>query len=68
MICSSCGGSVTWCGPMSDLTHTECAGCGAHNNQIADQPDDEETEDDCDNSASVACNQYLIKSYRGRYK
>lgn len=33
MICSSCGGHVTWRGPMSNLTHTECARCGRHNSQ-----------------------------------
>jgi hypothetical protein len=46
MVCASCGGHVTWRGPMSNLTHTECADCGAINNQVVDQPDDADEEDD----------------------
>jgi hypothetical protein len=45
MICATCGGYVTWRGPMSNLTHTECAGCGAINNQITDIPDDDDEEE-----------------------
>lgn len=43
MICSTCGGLVTWRGPWSNMTHTECAHCGAINNQIGEpsDPDDE---------------------------
>jgi NAD-dependent SIR2 family protein deacetylase len=33
MICASCGGEVTQRGAVSNLTHTQCAGCGAINNQ-----------------------------------
>jgi hypothetical protein len=39
MICSKCGGHVTWRGPFSALTHTECENCGAINSQ---QVDDDE--------------------------
>lgn len=38
MKCSLCGGYVEWKGPLVNLTHTECHGCGAINSQI---PDDE---------------------------
>ncbi len=41
MICASCGGEVTWRGPFLNLTHTECAQCGAINNQVVPDSDDE---------------------------
>lgn len=48
MICASCGGEVTWRGAFSNLTHTQCAGCGAINNQqvefIEEERDDDLTE------------------------
>ena len=44
MTCADCGGLVLWCGPMSNLTHTECNGCGGINCQV---PEDEEYAD-CD--------------------
>lgn len=47
MRCSKCGGYVTWRGPMSNLTHTECADCGARNSQAID-PDDNEGDWGCD--------------------
>jgi hypothetical protein len=34
MICSHCGGSVEWQGPLSMLTHTKCLSCGAVNAQV----------------------------------
>jgi DnaJ-class molecular chaperone len=34
MKCSICGGLVTWRGPLTDLTHTECNDCGGINCQI----------------------------------
>ncbi|MBH0112688.1 hypothetical protein I5E68_06955 [Novosphingobium sp. YJ-S2-02] len=40
MICACCGGHVTWRGPLSNLTHTECASCGAVNAQLVDQAGD----------------------------
>lgn len=43
MICQHCGGLVTWRGPLVDLTHTECEGCGATNCQV---PDDHPQEED----------------------
>lgn len=46
MICNSCGGRVLWKGPLTALTHTECEGCGAINNQEPEverlEPDDTE--------------------------
>lgn len=33
MICKYCNGLVTWRGPFSALTHTECESCGATNCQ-----------------------------------
>jgi hypothetical protein len=37
MICSICGSpNVTWRGPLSALTHTGCADCGAVNSQVAE--------------------------------
>ena len=44
MICASCGGIVTWRGPITALTHTECADCGAMNNQIVEPKGDEESD------------------------
>jgi hypothetical protein len=44
MICASCGGEVTWRGPMSNLTHTECASCGAINNQVVEPEPDSDDE------------------------
>ena len=41
MECATCGGKVIWMGPWSNLTHTECQDCGAVNNQVADEQDDE---------------------------
>ena len=37
MICSRCGGSVTWRGPWSNLSHTECERCGARNSQVPEE-------------------------------
>lgn len=31
MQCERCGGLVTWRGPLSALTHTQCDGCGGIN-------------------------------------
>lgn len=45
MICSACGGAVLWCGPWSNLTHTECQECGAMNSQII-EPEEIEDEND----------------------
>ena len=42
MICSICGGTVTWRGPLIALTYTECESCGAINSQI---PEDDYSED-----------------------
>ncbi|MBI3445615.1 MAG: hypothetical protein HY055_09705 [Magnetospirillum sp.] len=40
MICTYCGGHVTWRGPLSDLTHTQCASCGRRNCQVVEEPED----------------------------
>lgn len=45
MICQTCGGQVSWKGPWSDLTHTECESCGAINNQVVDVPEDDGEEE-----------------------
>jgi len=46
MVCASCNGEVTWRGPLSALTHTRCANCGAINNQIVVPiPDDDEEQE-----------------------
>lgn len=45
MFCANCGGLVTWRGPLSQLTHTECEKCGGQNCQV---PESEEIEDDDD--------------------
>lgn len=44
MDCRSCGGLVLWCGPLTNLTHTQCQSCGTINNQSVEEP--EEDEDD----------------------
>lgn len=45
MICQSCGGQVFWKGPWSNLTHTECESCGAVNNQVVDELDEDDGEE-----------------------
>ena len=42
MQCDLCGGLVTWRGPLSALTHTECENCGGQNCQVVQQPEDDE--------------------------
>ena len=42
MICSNCGGLVTWRGPISNLTHTECEKCGGQNCQQMEFESDDE--------------------------
>ena len=39
MTCSLCGGHVEWKGPIINLTHTECHGCGGINCQEVEEPD-----------------------------
>lgn len=41
MRCEICGGYVEWKGRITNLTHTECAGCGAINSQEAGEPQEE---------------------------
>lgn len=40
MVCSICGGMVTWRGPLSALTHTQCESCGERNCQVVADDDD----------------------------
>lgn len=42
MQCELCGGLVTWRGPLSALTHTECESCGGQNCQVVDVPPNED--------------------------
>lgn len=37
MICSYCGGRVEWKGPLTNLTHTQCACCGERNSQVVEE-------------------------------
>ena len=52
MQCSQCGGLVTWQGPLSELTHTQCQNCGGINCQIIETNsnycDEQETEGERD--------------------
>jgi hypothetical protein len=42
VICGRCGsGQVEWKGPLSNITHTECDDCGARNEHVTDNPDNE---------------------------
>lgn len=46
MICSLCGGhNVTWRGPLTNLTHTQCADCGGINCQQIEDIEEEESEE-----------------------
>jgi hypothetical protein len=51
MICAFCNGTVTWRGPLSNLTHTECADCGRQNCQQVDEAN-EDASADCDEQPS----------------
>ena len=42
---SLCGGLVTWRGPFSNLTHTQCENCGGTNCQIVEEADEQEDEE-----------------------
>jgi Zn ribbon nucleic-acid-binding protein len=42
MKCSICGGYVEWKGPLSNLTHTECAKCGGKNCQLPEEQEERE--------------------------
>ena len=42
MQCALCGGLVTWRGPLSALTHTECESCGGQNCQVAQAVEDDD--------------------------
>lgn len=50
MICERCGGLVTWRGPLSALTHTQCESCGGINCQMPEDSDGKCWE--CDAAAS----------------
>jgi len=44
MECGKCGGLVTWRGPLSALTHTECESCGGINCQLVECEQEDEDE------------------------
>ena len=47
MICAYCFGQVTWRGPLSALTHTECNDCERTNcQQAAETPDDPQDDEE----------------------
>lgn len=50
MKCTNCGGLVTWRGPITDLTHTECADCGGRNCQ---EPEDARPCDTCHGEGAI---------------
>jgi len=52
MICSRCHSpTVTWRGPLSALTHTECSHCGGVNCQEVEHDHDHDPGDWCPNCA-----------------
>lgn len=62
MRCSICGGgNVTWRGPLSNLTHTECAECGGRNCQEVEPID----YDDGSDSSCPECVRGEIELYDG---
>lgn len=44
MICTLCGGPVSWVGPLGALTHTKCQACGGLDTHIPEVPDLPESE------------------------
>ncbi|HBC5015953.1 TPA: hypothetical protein KET99_000158 [Proteus mirabilis] len=38
---ADCGGEVVWIGPITNLSHTECKQCGAINNYLNEQGEDD---------------------------
>lgn len=47
VICAHCHTeTVTWRGPLADLTHTECSRCGGINCQQVERPDAEDDQED----------------------
>lgn len=53
MICSRCNGRVTWRGPLSNLTHTECESCGGVNCQLPDDHEEETEMTDANKAANT---------------
>ena len=47
MQCEKCGGLVTWRGPLSALTHTECESCGGINCQLVERDQEDEDAELC---------------------
>jgi len=58
MICSLCGGHVTWRGPMVALTHTQCGSCGGINCQevVNDSSEEEVDSEPCSVCFDRECN------------
>lgn len=53
MICARCHtDTVTWRGPLSALTHTECSSCGGINCQQVEQPADAEDDQEIGDALS----------------
>ncbi len=53
MECERCGGLVTWRGPLSALTHTECESCGGINCQLVECEREDEDEYQSDIQAAA---------------
>ena len=53
MECERCGGLVTWRGPLSALTHTECESCGGINCQLVECEQEYEDEYQSDIQAAA---------------
>lgn len=45
MTCERCGGYVEWKGPLTNLSHTQCANCGGINCQVHEPIDIEDAGD-----------------------
>lgn len=45
MQCERCNGVVTWRGPLSNLTHTQCESCGGINCQRVEYTEDDNIEE-----------------------
>ncbi len=67
MICSRCHSpTVTWRGPLSALTHTECSNCGGMNCQ---QIEDDIDHDPGDHAAELRrrrCGLFVLRRVRLR--
>ncbi len=53
MKCAICGGRVEWQGPLVNLTHTKCLGCGRFNCQEVDQDADTDPHEKDESRAGI---------------